>query len=317
MRSLFDNRVLIVLGKGGVGKSVVAGAIGLHATTSGRKALIAEMNGQETQAAIWSRPHVGYEGGPLSDRLDAVSITPSGAVEEYLVRALKFRALYDLVFRNRYIEPLMNGILGLSDLCSIGKVMDLEWHRTSGAFGPDAEGPYRHDLIVVDAPATGHGLAMLRAPQAMMDITRVGPLFQNSKLIRDLICAEDKCSVVLVTLPEELPVMETLETAAVLREQLHIQVAGVIVNAMPPEDGDWNPALWDELQQLTAASGGHARAAVDTRLRVQRRRERAEHLVEHLQQKLAVPILEFPELNDHPIGPQSLLQLSARLKAWT
>ena len=317
MSPIGDHRIVIVLGKGGVGKSVVAGALGLQAANSGQKTLIAEMNGQETQATLWERPHVGYEGQTLCEGLDAVSITPAAAVEEYLVRALKFRALYDLVFRNRYIEPLMNGILGLSDLCSIGKVMDLEWHRRSGAFGPDSQGPYRHDLIVVDAPATGHGLAMLRSPQAMMEITRVGPLFQNAKLIRDLICDHEKCSVVLVTLPEELPVMETIEAAAVLRDQLQIKVAGVIVNAMPADQPSPDPKRWEELQRVADASGGHAAAAVESVRRAERRRRRAEKLVALLERELNLPLLELPELNHHPLGQTSLGELAGILETWT
>jgi len=317
MMALFERRIIIVLGKGGVGKSVVAGTLGLHAASSGRKTLIAEMNGQETQAALWARPEVGYEGGALCGGLQAVSITPAGAVEEYLVRALKFRALYDLVFRNRYIEPLMNGILGLSDLCSIGKVMDLEWHRQSGDFGPEATGPYQHDLIVVDAPATGHGLAMLRAPQAMMDITRGGPLFQNAQMIRDLLCDQGKCSVVLVTLPEELPVMETIEAASVLREQLHIDIAAVIVNAMPPQPADWDENQWNELQVLAEAEGGRAAAAIETVRRAQRKRARAEQLVTHLERELDLPLLALPELNDHPFGASSLQQLADLVETWS
>ena len=104
--SLFDRRVLFVVGKGGVGKSVVVTSMALQAASEGLRVCIAEMNGAESTAALLGCPPIGYQPSPVAEGVEAISITPDKATEEYLVRALRFRRLYNLVFRNRYIEPL-------------------------------------------------------------------------------------------------------------------------------------------------------------------------------------------------------------------
>ena len=173
--SLFGRRVIVVLGKGGVGRSVVSASLALLAASQGLRPCIVEMNGAETMGSLFGGGPVGYAGRELRSGIWAQSITPTLAVEEYLVRTLRVRRIYDLVFKNRYVEPFMNGVMGLSDLISVGKVMDLEWLREDGSLGPNSLGSYRFAPVIVDGPATGHALTMLRSPQAMMDVTRAGP----------------------------------------------------------------------------------------------------------------------------------------------
>ena len=162
--SLFDRRVLFVVGKGGVGKSVVATALALQAVDQGLRVCIAEMNGAESTAALLGCPPVGYRPTPIAEGIEAISMSAEQATEEYLLRTLRFRKLYDLVFRNRYIEPFMNGILGLSDLTSVGKVMDLEWQRADGSYG--------HECRSVDVTVRGAQYACARRAVISGDLVR-------------------------------------------------------------------------------------------------------------------------------------------------
>ncbi|MDP6945477.1 MAG: ArsA-related P-loop ATPase, partial [Myxococcota bacterium] len=258
----------------------------------------------------------GYGGGELAENLQGVSITPSQAVEEYLIRMLKFRLLYEVVFRNKFIEPFMNGVMGLSDLISIGKVMDLEWSRADGSHGPDPKGPPAFDHVIVDAPSTGHGLSLLRAPQAIMDITRVGPLFNNAKMIQELLADRERVAVVLVTLAEEMPVNETIELHQKLRDQVDVEVAGVVVNGVCPRlfEDDAAGGRWDELRTLGIASGDTAARAIADAERSLRDRVRSESYIQRLSESLALPLAEVPLLARRDLDEAALLHLGEHLR---
>jgi anion-transporting ArsA/GET3 family ATPase len=313
---LLDQRVVVVLGKGGVGKSVVSAALGMRAVAAGKRAVVAECGGAESMATLFDRPGVGYTGAELSPGLHAISITPDQAVEEYLIRMLKFRLLYEVVFRNRYVEPFMNGVLGLSDLISIGKVMDLEWSRADGTHGPDPQGPPQYDLVILDSPSTGHGLSLLRAPQTIMDITRVGPLHNNARMIRDLLADRTRVSVLLVTLAEEMPINETIELHAELAEKVDIEIAGIVVNGVPPKIFAEDDASehWEELQRLAEELGPQAQRVIADGQRGLRDRERAEHHIARLRESIDLPIAELPLLARRDLDPQSLLDLGEHLR---
>ena len=318
MRELLDKRLVIVVGKGGVGKSVISGSFGLLAADQGRRTVIAEMGGAETMSALFDREPVGYAGGLLAPRLEAMSITSDQAVEEYLVRMLRFRLLYEVVFRNRFIEPFMNGVMGLSDLISIGKVMDLEWLREDGSLGPTAAGDHRWDLVIVDAPATGHGLSLLRAPRSVMDITRMGPMFHNSEMIRDLLADRSRTAVVLVTLAEEMPVSETIELARDLERHVDIEIAGLVVNGVMP-DPLVDPEVrqgWPEVRAWGLEHGGQAEVAVRETERAIRDRSRAEGYIDRLRDELGLPMAEVPMLARRDLDAATLRELGAHLE-WT
>jgi anion-transporting ArsA/GET3 family ATPase len=315
---LLDRRVLFVLGKGGVGKSVVSAGLGLLAARRGKRAIIAETSGAETMSALFDREPLGYAAGSLAPGLEGLSITPGPAVEEYLVRTLKFRLVYEMVFRNRFVEPFMNAVMGLSDLITVGKVMDLEWERADGTYGPDAEGPRKYDLVIVDSPATGHGLSLLRAPQAMMDVTRVGPLFNNARMIRDMLADSDRTAVVLVTLAEDMPVSETIQAAEELRRRGDVAVAGIVVNGVTPAvfRSPESAACWDRVRERGLALGGDAAAAVRDAERSLRDRARAEAHVERLRGELGLPLVELPLLPKRDLDAVALAELGDVLETW-
>jgi len=316
VKDLLKRRVLFVVGKGGVGKSVVSATLAMGAADAGMRAIVAEMNGAETMAALFDHDPVGYEPHELAPRVHAISVTPAQATEEYLLRMLRFRLLYDLVFRNRHIEPFMNGVMGLSDLISGGKVMDLEWERADGSHGPSGKGPHQWDLVIVDAPATGHALSLLRSPKAIMDLTRIGPMHTNAKQIHDLFADRERTAVVLVTLAEEMPVSETLELAADLRKYVDIEVAGVVINGVPPRLFDSPEAAeqFDEVRAVGLAAGGHAAAAVRDAERALRDRARAEEHIKRLRGELDLPMAEVPMLARRDLDADALKTLGTHLR---
>ncbi len=299
---VFDRRVVLVTGKGGVGKTVVASALALAAARSGRRVVLCETAGSTRAAALFGHGANTYTPTPLAPNLWGLSITPERAIEEYLIRTLRFRKLYEMVFRNRVVGPFMDAVPGLHDLIQLGKAWDLE--RATGRSGPE------WDLIVVDAPATGHGLTMLASPRAMMELTRVGPFYENSKNIAELFEDPTRCAAVLVSLPEELPVNETLDLWARL-EGLQSLVAGVVLNEVHPAPSI-DRGAWDGLRgPLSAPPQGDARAVrwVDAAWRRLDLQARARARLDAVPR----PLLELPFLFRRELGVGDLEVLATTL----
>ena len=246
MFGLSQRRVVLVSGKGGVGKTTVSVAIALAAAKAGKRVLLCETQGAARIPGLFGKPSKGYESTQLATNLYALSITPAAAIEEYVLLQLHFQRLYKMVFRNRVMGPFVDAVPGLHDLVQLGKV----WFAERDTY----LGRPRWDLIVVDAPATGHGLTMLGAPRAMMDLTVAGPFHENAKQIADLIEDATRTALVLVAIPEEMPVRETLELYGRLGP-LQDLVAGVVLNEVRPVPVE-EPALLElGLPTLSATPG--------------------------------------------------------------
>jgi hypothetical protein len=170
-------------------------------------------------------------------------IEPFAAVAEYLGLQLGSRAPVEMVLRNRGLRQLLEGAPGWRELITLGKIWHLEQTR-----GP--KGAPLYDLIVVDAPATGHGVTFLDVPRVVHSAVRSGPLSRNAALVEALMRDPDKTLLLPVCLPEELPVRETADLIQRVRERVGTAMDRVVVNAVPsrplPE------SLMDLDQRLTA-----------------------------------------------------------------
>ena len=203
-------RVVLVTGKGGVGKTTVALAIALRYAERGLSTVLVETAGAEQIPEIFGVEGQGYTPTQVAPGLWTLRLTPEEAIEDYVVQQVRFRRLYAMVFKNRVMGPFIDAVPGLHDAVQLGKIFDL--HRESAGGRP------RWDRIVVDAPATGHGLTMLGSARSLMDLTRAGPLHDGVKQVQDVIGDPQRTGVVLVSLPESLPVNETIELGARLGE---------------------------------------------------------------------------------------------------
>tara|TARA_B100001750_G_scaffold240280_1_gene249703 strand:+ start:6197 stop:7129 length:933 start_codon:yes stop_codon:yes gene_type:complete len=225
---LLDRKFLFVVGKGGVGKTTVSAALGLAAAAKGKKTLVAMANAKERLSTLLDSPPIGEEVVNVAPNLDAVNMTPNAALREYGMMILKIRALYEAVFENRLVRAFLRGTPGVEAWAMLGKAyFHAEGH------GPGSKGDY--DLVILDAPATGHGLDMLRVPQVIVDVAPPGLLRREAERALDLLRDANKSGVLMVTLLEEMPVSETLELHAALKNELRMPVPAVVLNQVLPQ----------------------------------------------------------------------------------
>jgi anion-transporting ArsA/GET3 family ATPase len=229
MSNLLDKRLLFVMGKGGVGRSTVAAALGLAAARRGRRTIVVEVSGQHRLAgAFGSDQGAVLDEREIAERLYAVTVDPEHATTEYLSLQVRPRAMGELLASTRMFQYFAAAAPGLAELVTIGKIWELaQLERRS-------RNASRYDLVVVDAPATGHGMAMIRTPKQFADIARVGPIAHQGRTIHSFVSDRRLTGVIAVALPQEMPVNETL----LLRDELAdagLGIDRVIANGCYPQ----------------------------------------------------------------------------------
>ncbi|HEU4975588.1 MAG TPA: ArsA-related P-loop ATPase [Baekduia sp.] len=233
MRDLLAKPLLVVTGKGGVGKSTVAAALALAAAERGLRTIVAEVAARDDVSRTLAGRAANDGSGvfverAVADGLHHISIDPESALEEYLRDQLP-RGVADLLAASRMFAYLAAATPGLRELLTVGKVWELAQpdRRTPGAH------PY--DLVILDAPATGHGVAVLTAPGTFADAARMGPIARQGGIIHSMLSDPDRTAIVAVAAPEEMPVNETLALEDALARELGQRLAAVVVNGVLPQ----------------------------------------------------------------------------------
>ena len=222
MSGLLDRRLLLVTGKGGVGKSTVAAALALRLASAGLRTLLCEVNADRRLGRMLGHPEVGHDVTPVEANLSMVDLEPDAAMREYVLSKIRLERVYRAVFENRMVRYFLRFVPALAETVMLGKVL---WHLRQW---PDAPGGF--DRIVLDLPATGHALTLLGVPQSLVSTLPSGPMASEAGWMLELLTDPAVTSAVLVSLPGELPVNETLELAQALRGGLRIKVGALVLN---------------------------------------------------------------------------------------
>ena len=309
-----QSHVLVVAGKGGVGKTTMTAALARMAADAGNSVLIVELEGKSgITTAFGHREDLGYDdvllapAGPRGSRgvtgsVRARRLTPDDALMEYL-EDHGLRRVSKRLAHSGVLDVVSTAIPGIRDVLVLGKVKQLEREALA-------------DLILVDAPATGHAITFLTSAAGLVSAARGGPLRTQAQDVVDLLSDPARCRVILVTLPEELPVSETIESAYTLEDKAGVQLGPVIVNACDPE-----PVGLDRPAATVAAAAGVADTLSPghlAALEAARRFRLARHAVsteqvERLGRELPLPHLLVPALDAASIGPAETQQLAGAL----
>lgn len=247
MTDLFQRRFVINTGKGGVGKTTVSAAIALAASRRGKRVLLIEIGAKERGSRLFGSQPLTFEPIEVEDNLFAIHVNPDQALEEYAVLKLRLKTLYRAVFENRFIRSFLRVIPGLNELTLLGKA----WYEVTLK---DDRGRYRWDMVVVDAPATGHGIFFLKVPDVITNVVSAGPMADEARQIAKLLADKNTTMLNLVTLVEEMPVNETIELKSQLDAELDVPLGYVVANSVYPASFDPEDA-----KVVRAARAAHPR----------------------------------------------------------
>ncbi len=310
-RPLLDRRLVVITGKGGTGKTTVAAALAQAAAAAGRRVMVVEMSTDEQIPALLAPGAApsGYAGRELAPRLRSMRIDPYEALAEYLGLQIGLRPVVRRVLANRAFRQLMDASPGWRELITLGKVWHLEQQQ-------EGSRPL-YDLIVVDAPATGHGLTFLDVPRVVGSAVRAGPLRKHAGWVEEMIRDPARTLLLPVALAEELPARETAELVQRLRNDLGVPVERVVINAVQPDpfpaglaDLDERLAALPAELQVPGAPGPAALAQCAAVLRG--RFELNRHWVEQIGDSTGLPSVLLPRLAAAR-GPEALARLGAEL----
>jgi anion-transporting ArsA/GET3 family ATPase len=294
------SRLVIVAGKGGVGKTTVSGVLARAAARTGRDTTILEVDGKSGLAGLFDAEALGYEPGGLAEGVRGRALTADDALVEYLDEHGMARLSRRLV-RSGALDVVSTAAPGIEDILLLGKVKQIE--------RDDSE-----DLLVLDAPAAGHAISFLRAPAALLETVSSGPINTQATDALEMLRDPARTRVVLVTVPEETPVNELIETAYRLEDEVGVALGPVVVNGVQstlvvPDVDPVEAAesvgvslTADEAEALRqAAAFGRARAALQ------------QEQLDRLATSLPLPQIRLPELPALTLGPHEVDVLAAAL----
>ncbi len=304
MSTLADKRFVLVTGKGGVGKTTVCAAEALALAAKGKRVLVAMCNAKERLSVMLGVPPIGSDVVGVAPNVWAVNMEPEKALEEYGTLVLHSRALYKTLFDNRYVRTFLRAVPGMHEWAMLGKAW---WHTTE----KESDGILKYDVVILDAPATGHGLDMLRVPKVILDVVPPGLLRRDAERAWNMFQDPAACAIVLVTLPEEMPTTETIELARALAE-LGLTIGRVVVNGvLPPLFSKEERAALAGVTPVHLEQPGEAALAASCD-RASRERVQAESL-NRLSRDLPVPPAFLPLLMEDAAKPDAIRQLAKRV----
>jgi anion-transporting ArsA/GET3 family ATPase len=312
--SLLARRLVVLSGKGGVGKSVVGAALALAARERGKRVLLVEIAAPvEAARLLGGRPSRGRETEVLPG-LFTVNMDPSAVMDEYVRHVVKLEVLVRKILDSAVYHRFFAAAPGLKELMVLGKVMTLEESRARFSHRP------RWDLIVLDAPATGHGLAFLKVPLVASSAVPVGPIGSNARRVLALVRDPRRTALVVVAIPEEMAVVEAVQFNRTAVDELGIEPVAVVLNAC--HERRFSDADEAEVLRLTArGADGDLRpdvplpAALAAARRQVRRRKMTSFYERRLRRTLDAPLVSLPFLFRESLGLEDLQLLAARLEA--
>lgn len=307
MKHLLDRRLIINMGKGGVGKSIVSASLAKLAVEKGKRVLLVQVN---TQDKISDYLGVGKSGSEISEvlpNLFSVNISPPAALKEYALMQVKMEFIYKLVFENRAVKYFLRAVPALNELVVLGKIY---YHVNQTIKKSDKP---LYDLVIVDAPPTGHGLFLINLPNVMLRVVKSGPVFKEATGMLNMLRDPSQTLINLISLAEEMPVSETMEMYETIRDEYNYPMGFLFVNAVFPDmfDAEDKNCIQNIFEKATDKEVTNLARVASI---VSSRRKLSETFIEMLKKNVALPMIKIPYIFSKQFGPEEIEQVISAME---
>jgi len=300
--ALLSRQLHMVTGKGGVGKSTLACALAVHFMNRGERVLLAQVNAKDSHSQMLGLAGIPDDLHHVSDKLCVVNVSPEQSLRQYAMMHLKFEAVYKTVFENRLTKAFMRFIPSMAQLNMMGKL----WFHAEER----EDGRLRFDKVIIDAPATGHALDLLRVARVVNDVAGRGPMADDTRKMQETLADPERSALHVVTLAEEMPANETEELLAKAEMEKLMPLGLVVVNQLREQLFDDATRDWLGAIDVDGEAAGLVGVAQRRAAREQLEQKYSNRLSEdHLQ----VPRVDFPFIPQAPFSRAQLDVLAARL----
>jgi len=297
---------LLFTGKGGVGKTTMVASLAVHAASRGLRPLIVEMGHRESMRAVFGVDEIGFKPRDVGLGVHAMSIDIDLAVLDYMMQHIPSRRIAKSIVNNPVLERLFKAMPAVGEIATINKLRQLEAEKLS-------DGRPRWAPLLVDLDATGHALMFLELRKTLEHIMGTGPMRKLIESTAEMFADPARTRLALVTTPDELPVTETIQLYARLRDAGTVAWSGVFVNRVPqlPFDAEAEPSLANLAVAARAVADAEIQADVAFGELAWARAARARNQIDRLRAAVDLPIVELPRLTADRLHGRDLALLGA------
>ncbi len=279
------------MGKGGVGKTTVSVSIGLAAARLGKKVLLVETGKADTIAPFFRMNSLSNIPVVVHENVWAVRVDPRRELDEYVQAHVGSSFIAKQITNSKLYDHLAEATPGIKEVMTLGRIW--RWEQSK-----EKNGTLTFDMIVIDSPATGHGLSLLRLPQTVTEMVRVGPIFSQTKMILDMLQNQALTWLTVVTLPEELPVNEAMQFNTISSNELNMPVQLFFLNGVYPPDAFTPEQATDILSRFEEGKklgrSDRSQMVLDSARRLIIRRQLQETYIEQMKNLNHSRLIEIP-----------------------
>lgn len=309
----FKKRILFMTGKGGVGKTTVSAAMAYAARDRGLNVCLIEVVHSPNMRFIFEQDIPVYKETLVDENITVLTIEPFKALQEYVGLQLKIGAAARLVLNNRLLSYFLHAAPGWRELITVGKI----WHVYDMKAGRSKKPKF--DIIIVDSPATGHGLSFLRVPSVFLNIIKMGRMQGQTADVQSMLTDPNISMLNVVTLPEEMPVNESMTILKSAREELNMPTGITFVNSVYPplfelEQAQALEVFQKDIEALKKFKNMFPDFGEAVFAAVEQRRMRAgqsQYYVNLVEEKIGPPIIRVPHLYPGRVDKSGIKKIAA------